>query len=87
MQNGFHLPGDHAAGRRPKHFEKPATSNADLMKLLQTQKQHRLQLARDPVYHAYHAAEKQRMIKLKKKGWAEPVKPQVPYSQLYDATD
>lgn len=53
------------------------------MKLLQTQKQQRLQLARDPVYHAYHAAEKQRMIKLKKKGWTEPVKPQVHVPPVY----
>ena len=77
MQSGFHFPKDGSSGSHSQHSEKPAPSNADLLKLLQTQKQQRLQLARDPVYHAYHAAEKQRMIKLKKKGWTEPVKPRV----------
>lgn len=78
MQCGFHFPKDGSSGQNGQHSEKASTSNADLMKLLQTQKQQRVQLARDPVYHAYNAAEKQRMIKLKKKGWTEPVKPQVP---------
>ena len=77
MQSGFHFPKDGSSGQNSQHSEKASTSNADLMKLLQTQKQQRVQLARDPVYHAYNAAEKQRMSKLKKKGWTEPVKPQV----------
>lgn len=77
MNTGFHFPKDsHGSSVAPTSgAEKAAPS--DLLKVLQQQKQQRLKLARDPVYLAYHAAEKHRMAKLKKKGWSEPPKPQV----------